>query len=110
MPSFLGACTSWPVLHGKIDELRSRIVSLEADLKVPIPTSYSTYELHVVQNLELSHYVDHLQDENDELKKCLSWLLGQEPQLVLTVISFIKIRLDLQADKSSVVVKGPFIP
>jgi hypothetical protein len=33
----LGACTSCPGLHDKIAELRSRIVSLEADLKVPIP-------------------------------------------------------------------------
>jgi hypothetical protein len=41
-PSLLGACTSFPVLHGKIYELRVRIVSLEADLKVPIPTSCST--------------------------------------------------------------------
>jgi hypothetical protein len=37
-PTLLGACTSCPGLHEKIVELRSRIVSLEADLKVPIPT------------------------------------------------------------------------
>jgi hypothetical protein len=37
--SFLGACTSCPVLHAKLDELRARIVSLAADLKAPIPTS-----------------------------------------------------------------------
>jgi hypothetical protein len=30
--------------------------------------------------------------------------------LVLTVNSYIKVRLDLQADKSPVVVKGPFFP
>jgi hypothetical protein len=29
---------------------------------------------------------------------------------MLTVNSCIKVRLDLQADKSSVVVKGPFFP
>jgi hypothetical protein len=29
---------------------------------------------------------------------------------LLTVNSCIKVRLDLQADKSSVVVKGPFFP
>jgi hypothetical protein len=39
-PTLLGACTSCPCLHEKIVELRSRIVSLEADLKVPIPTSF----------------------------------------------------------------------
>jgi hypothetical protein len=29
-----------------------------------------------MENLELAHYVDRLQDENDELRKCLSWLSG----------------------------------
>jgi hypothetical protein len=37
-PTLLGACTSCPSLHEKIVDLRSRIVSLEADLKVPIPS------------------------------------------------------------------------
>jgi hypothetical protein len=53
-PTLLGACTSCPGLHGKIVELRSRIVSLEADLKVPIPTSCSTCELHAMKNLDLA--------------------------------------------------------
>jgi hypothetical protein len=30
-PTMLGACTSCPVLYEKLTELRSRIVSLEAD-------------------------------------------------------------------------------
>jgi hypothetical protein len=68
-PTLLGGCTSCPVLHGKLAESRSRIVSLEAELKSPIATSCSICELHVVKNLELSHYVDRLQVENDELKK-----------------------------------------
>jgi hypothetical protein len=126
----LGACTYCPGLHEKIVELRSRIVSLEADLKVPIPTSFSTCELHAMKNLELAQCVDHLQDENNELREVLSWLSCQEPQLgmmiasckrfdgwalgfdkvVLTVNSCIKVRLDLQADKFTVVVKGPFFP
>jgi hypothetical protein len=38
-------------------------------LKEPIPTSCSTCELHALKNLELAHYVDCLQDENDELRK-----------------------------------------
>jgi hypothetical protein len=38
-------------------------------LKKPIPSSFSTCEVHAVKNLELAHYVDRLQDENDELKK-----------------------------------------
>jgi hypothetical protein len=66
-PSLLGACMSCPVLHGKIAELRAHIVSLEPDLKVHVPTSCSTCELHVVQNLKLSHYVDCLQDETGEV-------------------------------------------
>jgi hypothetical protein len=42
-PALLGACTSCPVLHGKIDEMHAYIVSLEAKLKEPIPTSCSTH-------------------------------------------------------------------
>jgi hypothetical protein len=63
-----GACTSCPVLHEKIDEMHAYTVSLEAKLKEPIPTSSSICELHALKNLELAHYVDRLQDENDELR------------------------------------------
>jgi hypothetical protein len=59
-------------LHGKIDEMHAYTISLEAKLKEPIPTSCSTCELHALKNLELAHYVDHLQDENDELRKLRS--------------------------------------
>jgi hypothetical protein len=38
-PALLGACTSCRVLHGKIDEMHVYIVSLEANLKEPVPTS-----------------------------------------------------------------------
>jgi hypothetical protein len=34
-----------------------------------------------LKNLELAHYVDRLQDENDELRKMMGWLSGHEPQL-----------------------------
>jgi hypothetical protein len=78
-PSFLGACTSCPILHKKIDEMHAYTVSLEAKLKEPIPTSCSTCELHALKNLELPHYVDHLQDGNDELRKLMGWLSGHEP-------------------------------
>jgi DNA repair exonuclease SbcCD ATPase subunit len=37
-PALLGACTSCPVLHGKIDEMHAYTVSLEAKLKEPIST------------------------------------------------------------------------
>jgi hypothetical protein len=40
--ALLGACTSCPVLHAKIDEMHAYTVSLEAKLKKPIPTSCST--------------------------------------------------------------------
>jgi hypothetical protein len=34
-----------------------------------------------LKNLELAHYVDRLQDENDELRKMMGWLSRHEPQL-----------------------------
>jgi hypothetical protein len=77
----LGACTSCPGLHEKIVELRFGIVSLEADLKVPVPTSCSTFELHAIKNLDLAKCAGRLQDENDKLREALSWLSSQEPQL-----------------------------
>jgi hypothetical protein len=80
-PALLGACTSCPVLHVKIDEMHAYTISLEAKLKEPIPTSCSTYELHALKNLELAHYVERLQDENDEFRKLMGWLSGHEPQL-----------------------------
>jgi hypothetical protein len=86
-PTLLGACTSCPGLHEKITELRSRIVSLEAGLKVPIPTSCSTCELHAVKNLDLAKCVGRLQDENDKLREVSSWLSSQEPQLGMMIAS-----------------------
>jgi hypothetical protein len=71
-PSLLGACTSCSVLHGKTDEMHAYTVSLMAKMKEPIPTSCSTYELHAMKNVELAHYVDCLQDENDELRKMMN--------------------------------------
>jgi hypothetical protein len=86
-PTLLGACTSCPGLHEKITELQSCIVLLEADLKVPIPTSRSTCELHAVKNLDLAKCVGRLQDENDKLREVLSWLSSQEPQLGMMIAS-----------------------
>jgi hypothetical protein len=79
--SLLGACTSYPVLHEKLDVSLVYARSLEAQLKAPIPTICSTCEINVVKNMELAHYVDRLQDENDELRKLMGWLSGHEPQL-----------------------------
>jgi hypothetical protein len=75
-------------LHGKIDEMHAYTVSLEAKLKEPIPTSCSTCELHALKNLELAHYVDHLQDENDELRKLMGWYSGHEPQLRIMIDTY----------------------
>jgi hypothetical protein len=58
-----------------------------ADLKVPIPTSCSTCELHVVKNLDLATCVGLLQDENDKLLEVLSCLSSQEPQLGMMIAS-----------------------
>jgi hypothetical protein len=86
--ALLGACTSCPVLHAKIDEMHAYTVSLEAKLKEQIPTSCSTCEMHALKNLELAHYVDRLQDENDELRKLIGWLSGHEPQLKIMIETF----------------------
>jgi hypothetical protein len=87
-PALLGACTSCLALHGKNDEMYAYIVSLEAKLKEHIPTSCSTCELHALKNLELAHYVDRLQDENDELRKLMCWLSSHEPQLRIMIETY----------------------
>jgi hypothetical protein len=86
--SLLGACTSCPVLHEKLDVFLAYARSLEAQLKAPIPTICSTCEVNVVKNMELAHYVDHLQDENDELRKLMGWLSGHESQLRIMIKTF----------------------
>jgi hypothetical protein len=87
-PVLLGACTSYPVLHGKVDEMHAYTLSLEAKLKEHVPTSYSTCELHASKNLELAHYVDLLQDGNDEFRKMMGWLSGHEPQLKMMIEAY----------------------
>jgi hypothetical protein len=87
-PSLLGACTSCPVLHEKLDVSLAYARSLEAQLKAPIPTICSTCEVNAVENMELAHYVDRLQNENDELRKLMGWLSGHEPQLRITIETF----------------------
>jgi hypothetical protein len=44
--------------------------------------------MHALKNLELAHYVDCLQDENDELRKLMGWLSGHEPQLRIMIETF----------------------
>jgi hypothetical protein len=38
--------------------------------------------------MELAHYIDHLQDENDELRQLMGWLSGHEPQLRMMIEAF----------------------
>jgi hypothetical protein len=38
--------------------------------------------------MELAHYVDRLQDENDELRKLMGWLSGHEPQLGIMIETY----------------------
>jgi hypothetical protein len=68
--------------------MHSYNVSLEVELKAHVPTSCSTCELDAVKNLELAHYVDRLQDENDDLRKIMGWLLGHEPQLRIMIEAY----------------------
>jgi hypothetical protein len=44
--------------------------------------------MHALKNLELAHYVDRLQDENDELRKLMGWLSGHEPQLRIMIKTY----------------------
>jgi hypothetical protein len=44
--------------------------------------------MHALKNLELAHYVDRLQDENDELRKLMGWLPGHEPQLRIMIETY----------------------
>jgi hypothetical protein len=87
-PSLFGACTSCPVLHEKLDVSLAYARSLEAQLKSPISTICSTCEVNVVKNMELAHYVDRLQDENDELRKMMGWLSSHEPQLRIMIETY----------------------
>jgi hypothetical protein len=41
-----------------------------------------------LKNLELAHYVDRLQDENDELRKLMGWLSSHEPQLRIMIKTY----------------------
>jgi hypothetical protein len=87
-PSLLGACTSCPVLHEKLDVLLVYARSLEAQLKAPIPTSCSTFEMNVVKNMEPAQYFDRYHDENDELRQLMGWLSGHEPPLRMMIQAF----------------------
>jgi hypothetical protein len=44
--------------------------------------------MDALKNLELAHYVDSLQDENDELRKLMGWLSGHELQLRIMIKTY----------------------
>jgi hypothetical protein len=44
--------------------------------------------VHALKNLEIAHYVNRLEDENDELKKMMGWLSGHEPQLRMMMVTY----------------------
>jgi hypothetical protein len=44
--------------------------------------------MHALKKLELAHYVDRLQDENDDLRKLMGWFSGHEPQLRMMIKAF----------------------
>jgi hypothetical protein len=75
-------------LHEKLDVSLVYAISLEAQLKATIPTICSTCEVNDVKKMELAHYVDPLQDENDELRKLMDWLSGHEPQLRIMIETY----------------------
>jgi hypothetical protein len=52
-PSLLGACTSCPVFHLKLDVSLLYARSLEAQLKAPIRTICSTCEINAVKKWSL---------------------------------------------------------
>jgi hypothetical protein len=41
-----------------------------------------------VKNMELAHYIDRLQDENDEMRKMMGWLSSHEPQLRMMIKTY----------------------
>jgi hypothetical protein len=41
--------------------------------------------MNAVKNMEHAHYVERLQDENDELRQLMGWLSGHEPQLWMMI-------------------------
>jgi hypothetical protein len=87
-PSLFGACISCLVLHEKLDVSLVYAISLEAQLKAHVPTICSTCKINAVKNTDLAHYVDRLQDENDELRKLMGWLSGHEPQLRIMIETY----------------------
>jgi hypothetical protein len=44
--------------------------------------------MNAVKNMDLAHYIDRLQDENDELRQLMGWLSGHEPPLRMMIKTF----------------------
>jgi hypothetical protein len=89
-------------LEGKIKSMKSRVRQTRLDLFWGW-SKFSRWKkfkrkLKITKNNKRSN-LDHFFPGNGARKRGL-----------LTVNSFIKVRLDLQADKSPIIVKGPFFP
>jgi hypothetical protein len=65
-------------LHAKLVESHACIKSLRADLKSSIGTPCSSFEVTALKIIELAHFFDRLQYENDELRKMMGWFSSHE--------------------------------
>ena len=84
-PVLLGACTSCPTLHAKLDEALECARSLEADLKSPIATACSSCEVVTLKNAELESRLNLIYADNDYMCKLMGWLNAREPQLGIMI-------------------------
>ena len=84
-PALLGACTSCPNLHAKLNVSLEHARSLEDALKSPIATACSSCETVSLKNIELESRLNFVYEENDYMRKLLGWLLGREPQLSVLI-------------------------
>jgi chromosome segregation ATPase len=94
--------------------LETKVVDLEHDLgtaMVDLAIACRQFSQVTNQLQEVYEEVTRLRESNTKLMEDLEGKSSRRfPSSLLVVNSFIKVRLDLQADKSPVVVKGPFFP
>ena len=67
------------MLHAKLEEALKNASVLEATLKSPIATSYSSCEVVTLKNVELAQRLDVVYEENDYMRNLLGLLSGHEP-------------------------------
>jgi hypothetical protein len=101
-----------PAMTWRTQTARQRDPTRECNVCVASASSSSDPELaphHRTADAQRRARLDELTEAKRQLDEKLA-ILHQELGMVLTVNSCIKVRLDLQADRSPVVVKGPFFP